>query len=76
MSKNKKRTRESTPALPAADAENETWGTVRSSPQWLPNYVRTRMWVSVPVLILAVLTFAGGLKYLEEDAQRETAVNG
>jgi hypothetical protein len=74
MSKNKKRTRKSALTLPVVDAENET--TSRSRPQRLFNYVRTRMWVSVLILILAALTFAGGLKYLEEDVARETGIDG
>jgi hypothetical protein len=38
-------------------------------------YVRTHIWVSVVILVLALLSFAGVLKYLEEDAARELARN-
>jgi hypothetical protein len=38
-------------------------------------YLRTHIWASVVVLVLALFSFAGVLKYLEEDAQREMAKN-
>jgi hypothetical protein len=38
-------------------------------------YLRAHIWASVVVLVLALLSFAGAIKYLEEDAQRELARN-
>jgi hypothetical protein len=38
-------------------------------------YLKTRAWASVAVVVLVVVASAGGLKYLEEDAQRELAKN-
>jgi hypothetical protein len=75
MSKNKKRAGEPARSLPVADAENETSETGRSRPQRLFNYVKTHILASAAILVLALLAFAGGLKYLEEDAARETAKN-
>jgi hypothetical protein len=40
------------------------------------SYLRTHIWASAAIAVLALLGFAGGLKYLEEDAQREMAKNG
>jgi len=71
MSKNRKGTRGSALALPVSDAENEISETGRSIPQRLFNYVKTRVWVLLVILVVALLAFAGGLKYLDEDAQRE-----
>jgi hypothetical protein len=39
------------------------------------SYLRTHIWASIAILMLALLTFAGALKYLEEDAARELAKN-
>jgi hypothetical protein len=38
-------------------------------------YLRMPVWASVLVIMLALLSFAGVLRYLEEDAQREVAKN-
>jgi hypothetical protein len=40
------------------------------------SYLRTHIWASAAIAVLALLGFAGALKYLEEDAQREMAKNG
>jgi hypothetical protein len=73
MSKNTRKRIElaGTGSLPASgeSASSEPGARTRG----LFNYGRTHIWASVAILVLALLTLAGGLKYLEEDAQRELA---
>lgn len=39
------------------------------------HYLRTHIWATIVVLVVALLSFAGVLRYLEEDARREAAKN-
>jgi hypothetical protein len=78
MFKNRKRANEFAPTknLFEPGVKDRPSETNRSRPHILFIYLRTRLWASAAILLLALLTFAGGLKYLEEDATREAAADG
>jgi len=78
MFKNRKRANEFSPTKNSfkPGIEKGPSGINRSRPQILFIYFRTHLWTSAGVLALALFTFAGGLKYLGKDAERETAING
>jgi hypothetical protein len=76
MAKNKKEGNKSVSSIIEKTATAETGiDTADKAKTGFLGYLKIHVWASVAILVLTLLALAGGLKYLEEDPQREMAKN-
>jgi hypothetical protein len=75
MSK-KQKNKEKRIIVPAAIAADENQVSSASRKTGISGYLRNYWWAVALVIFLSFGVFAGGLKYLEEDAQRQIAARG